>query len=159
MIIEQGTHNALLDSKGPYYSLVAAQRFNTQPSERGKESDSNSASSDTEIDTLVTKENIEVAKETDVVQECHGEQEQGGINLFRSLSQRSRIAGVADGEKGLPKVTHKGTTDTYSIPTMVKRFWKMNSQDWYMYLFGVLAAMAVGMVSSSCINWQNIIFI
>lgn len=120
-IVEQGSHNQLLETEGAYFALVEAQRI--AQAQKQAETQDDSAGAGTAIEKVPTKT------------------EGGKLELKRTatgLSVSSRLLR----ERGGGETAAKG----HNIFYLIKEIGKYNRSEWHLMLFGFVASVLCGAV-------------
>lgn len=120
-IVEQGSHNKLLETEGAYFALVEAQRI--AQAQKQAETQDDSAGAGTAIEKVPTKT------------------EGGKLELKRTatgLSVSSRLLR----ERGGGETAAKG----HNIFYLIKEIGKYNRSEWHLMLFGFVASVLCGAV-------------
>jgi ATP-binding cassette subfamily B (MDR/TAP) protein 1 len=160
MVLEQGTHNELLQKNGSYARLVHAQRLREQQQRDIDTTEGNTPSGletpaghqtgtgadPTDLSAKLReeqKEKIRKEKEARDIEKAAAEEKPlGRTDTSRSIA--SEILKQRAAEKG-----DDGKEKEYSVSYVMKRMFSINKPSWPMYVFGVIAAMASGMVYPS----------
>ncbi|PVF95031.1 putative Leptomycin B resistance protein pmd1 [Serendipita vermifera] len=161
MVLEQGTHNELLQKEGPYARLVQAQKLKES---QQREIDTSGANTPSGVETpagyhvgggadptdlsamLKEKQKEKMRKEKeerDIEKAAAEEKPLGRTDTSRSLA--SEILKQREAAKGPNADKEK----EYSMLYIMKRMFLINKESWPKYLLAFVAAIAVGMVYPS----------
>ncbi|KAL0958179.1 hypothetical protein HGRIS_000343 [Hohenbuehelia grisea] len=122
-VLEQGTHNELLeDDKSAYSRLVQAQKLR-EAGEHRSTFDDNSGASAQDIEKAIQEE----------------------VPLGRSHTGRSLASDIIEQKRRENDQEERKSAD-YSIPYLFKRIGLLNRESWHSYTVGALAAAVTGMV-------------
>ena len=121
MVLEHGTHNELLaDTSGPYSRLIAAQK-------------------------LREAQDSQAATSTEAVQEgAPLERQITGTSIGRSIEKGKEGSIDLNKEENATLIPH-GDKE-YSITYLFRRMGRINEENWLLYVFGTIGAIAVGCV-------------
>lgn len=132
-IVEQGTHDALLETNGAYAALVAAQRLQrNHEDEAGAESmdEKIAGATEAELDRIATqKSGTSASNETDPADKR--------LALGRTTSTRS-VSSKKLAEKG------KDANTKYSLWTLIKFIASFNKGEWYYMCLGLFFNIIAG---------------
>lgn len=136
-IVEQGTHDALLETGGPYGKLVEAQRINEEKEADALEEVENSAA---DSDGTLDKHFSRVKSATSSSVSPRAEDEKDGV--FQETVRR------ADTHKSISSVVlSKNTSDPkrkYSLWTLIKFIASFNKEEWKWLVVGLIFSMLAG---------------
>ena len=126
-IVEQGKHDALLESRGAYYNLVEAQRIAQEVEQKREEEDGTSSDEkDIELTKTLTKE-----------RGLDFEADPADLELGRSKTGKSESSKVLEGKPN-------ETSAKYSIWTLMKLVTSFNRKELPWMLFGLFNAVVAG---------------
>ena len=129
-IVEQGTHDQLLEKRSAYYNLVTAQQIVAKKEEEAAE-----AKEDADVD-IDGKLEQSTSKKSDVVAVDPADA-QIGSKLRGTVSGKSVSSMAMDGKKSEP-------TSQYSLWTLIKVVARFNRKEWYLMLFGLFWSIIAG---------------
>lgn len=131
-IVEQGTHNDLLERKTAYYNLVEAQRI---AAEKGKSNEEEEEESDRENSPVEFEKN-------------GFDYESEDLNLQSTTSRMSRMSKHS---RSMSTATERAVRDVktdkapkYSLWRLVRLVMSFNKSEWYWMLLGLFAAIICG---------------
>lgn len=131
-IIEQGSHDELLEKKEAYYNLIEAQRIATKQESRNQDEDPILSEKD---DNLLRSEFAE--KGSNSGKEAHGENPD---DLQLSKTQTNRTAS----RMALAKKRQEDSGDNYTLFTLVRFIAGLNKKEWKIMVFGLLLSAICG---------------
>ncbi|MCJ1466071.1 GTPase-activating protein [Pseudocyphellaria aurata] len=129
-IVEQGSHDQLLEKKGAYFNLVEAQRISAEREERSAEE--NSSLDETEEDlvkVLTEKRSVPVAAES--------ADPDFGNSMGRSVTEKSVSSVVLQGKNASSKAQ-------YSLWTLIKLVGSFNKKEIHLMLVGLVFSIIAG---------------
>ena len=128
-IVEQGTHDALLESKGAYYNLVEAQRIGQQVEAEAAEDESSASSIDEKTGNMLKTPMTE--------KEQYFAADPDDLELGRTKTGQSASSKV---------LQHKETSGTpnYSLWTLIKVVGSFNKPEWHYMVIGLIASVING---------------
>lgn len=128
-IIEQGTHDQLLEKRGGYFSLVEAQRISSDKEEENDEVDT----SEEEPEKTISK--IDTGRKVDYV--ADPDDANLGDKLNRTVSEKSISSLTLQARKA-------GSRQQYSLWTLVKLIGSFNRDDVGLMLIGLFFSIIAG---------------
>ena len=128
-IVEQGTHDELLELKGGYHSLVEAQRIGAK--EEAEAALQDPSASDEELARIQTTKSGSGSEGTPV------DPEDEKLALGRTKSNKSISSQVLQekDDKGAP---------TYSLLTLIRFIWSFNVKEWWIMCIGFVFTCIAG---------------
>lgn len=129
-IVEQGTHDALIESNGAYAALVAAQRLHHNDEEPSSDDEKAAMNTEAEIDRIITHKSETSASETTDPADKR-------LALGRSTSTKSVSSRVL--------ATKSKEDDTkYSLWTLIKFLAGFNKTEWHFLILGLVFNIVAG---------------
>lgn len=128
-IIEQGSHDGLLEKKEAYYNLIEAQRIATKQESRNQDEDPILSEKDGNL--------LRSEKGSDSGKEAHGENLD---DLQLSKTQTNRTAS----RMALAKKRQEDSGDNYTLFTLVRFIAGLNKKEWKIMVFGLLLSAICG---------------
>ncbi|KAJ5959584.1 multidrug resistance protein 1 [Penicillium vulpinum] len=129
-IVEQGTHDELLQKKATYYNLAEAQRIATKQESRNKDDDHILP----EINYDLPR--VEFHEKRDSLGKLDQGKEPEDPEADKTRSDKSRTALAKKGQKDM--------TDNYTLFQLIRFVAVLNKQEWKYMIFGILLAIICG---------------
>lgn len=129
-IVEQGSHDQLLEKKGAYFNLVEAQRISAEREERNAEE--NSSLEETEEDLVK-----EITKKKSVPVAAESADPDFGNSMGRSVTEKSVSSVVLQGK-------HANSKAQYSLWTLIKFIGSFNKKEIHLMLIGLFFSIIAG---------------
>jgi ATP-binding cassette subfamily B (MDR/TAP) protein 1 len=120
-IVEQGTHDVLLQTKGAYFNLVEAQRIAAESEQKDQEELVASDEMDQNLARVATK----------------GEEHEDGLKLARTQTGKSQSSIALANRK--TEVEH-----SYSLWTLIKLVASFNKKEWLYMTIGIICSVITG---------------
>lgn len=130
-IVEQGTHDLLLEKKGAYFSLVEAQRISAEREERNAEVPSSLDETEEAIVKVLTEKNSNPVTTTDPADV------EFGNSIGRSVTEKSMSSIILQGKNTRPKAQ-------YSLWTLIKLIGSFNKKEVHLMLIGLAFSIIAG---------------
>lgn len=122
-LVEQGTHDELIDAKGAYYGLVEAQRIKSEAEHAFEKETSDEDAPMEKIARVATEKDIPLEDEK--------------IGLARTQTSKSKSSVALEGKKEPEKLQ-------YSLWTLIKLTASFNKQEKMLLFIGLLGALVCG---------------
>ena len=143
-VLEQGTHDELIDRRQAYYHLIEAQRI----AARHEAADPSSGALDDVVDAAAADDRAVIERQLSRVR-SDGEKSAGfgsdpddvRLRLGRSQSERSISSAIVRNRAGPEEA---GTTPGDSLGTLIKLIASFNRKDWKLTGVGLLACFVAG---------------
>lgn len=129
-IVEQGTHDQLLEKKGAYFKLVEAQRLSAEREERNAEESSSLDETEEETVKVLTEKNFNTVATNPADLEF-------GNSIDRSVTEKSVSSVVLQGKKTSSKAQ-------YSLWTLIKLVGSFNKKEIHLMLIGLASSIIAG---------------
>ncbi len=131
-IIEQGSHDELLEKKEAYYNLIEAQRIATKQESRNQDEDPILSEKD---DNLLRSEFAEEGSNSG--KEADGENLHA-LQLSKTQTNRTAL------RMALAKKRQEDSGDNYTLFTLVRFIAGLNKKEWKIMVFGLLLSAICG---------------
>jgi len=127
-IVEQGTHDALLDKRGAYYNLVEAQRIAQETEAQREEEEMPLDEKDGNLRRVESMQaGVDVAYKADP----------DDLELGRTKTQQSASSKILAGKQ-------QETQKSYSLWRLIRLVASFNKQEWHIMLLGLGASIITG---------------
>lgn len=129
-IVEQGTHDALLERRSAYYNLVEAQRIAAQTQAKEEE----------EMPVVDDEKDGNIIKARTPMTEKNGfdyEEDPNDLELGRTKTQQSASSKVLAGKQ-------KQSETKYSLFTLIRLVGHFNKEEWHFMAIGLLSSIVNG---------------
>ena len=131
-IIEQGSHDQLLEKKNAYYNLIEAQRIASKQESRNED------------ENLILSEKGDYLPQSELTEkgshsgkEAHGDKlDDHQLNKIPTNRSASRVA--------LAKKRHEDSGDHYTLFTLIRFIAGLNKKEWKIMVFGLLLSAICG---------------
>ena len=133
-IIEQGTHNSLLDAEGSYHGMVQAQKLQ-QEAEKVAVVEEDSDSDDAATSQMSETKRVQ-SRRSDI----------GEKPFLERRSTRQSVASEILAAKRAEEGTHKQDAKLYSLFYLAKRCFAINREGKWSYILGFFASVCSGAV-------------
>lgn len=131
-IVEQGTHDDLLQKKGAYYNLAEAQRIATKQ-----------GSADQDEDPILRETNYDLRRSESSENRYSLVKEDQGENLDDLQGDKTRSDRTAS-RTALANKEQEDIADNYTLFTLIRFVAKLNKKEWKYMVFGLLLSPLFG---------------
>ncbi|KAM4702863.1 ATP-dependent translocase ABCB1-like [Rhinophrynus dorsalis] len=138
IVVEQGTHDDLMNKKGVYYSLVMLQNFDKEIDENGE------IEEDSESEEFTEDENDYVEEIVEDLQEHNGPEIVSRDHFHRHSSRRRSRKNSKKRSKSKKSAKNKDQVPEDLPNVSLSKILALNKPEWYYIVIGIIAAAISG---------------